>query len=162
MKLYHWQSGRHIDFAPGCTPEDVVQRVIERTLSGARHWDPAKGPLVPWLKDQVKSVIDALTKSAPSRHEVLAGEKDGEDQEERELAVQPAYQEKSLLTTERINALFLAVSDDSELTEVVEAIISGCEPTAIPLSVELKVSRQDINNRLKRLRRRALSEEDNS
>jgi len=115
VKLYRWQSGSHFEFGPGSTPEDVVQRVIEKTLSGERHWDPAKGPLVPWLKDQVKSVIDALATSAPSRREVLAIERDEEDQEEKELAVQPATQEKSLLTAERVNALFQAVSDDREL-----------------------------------------------
>ena len=162
MKLYRWQSGRHIEFAPGSTPEDVVQRVIEKTLSGERHWDPSKGPLVPWLKDQVKSVIDALATSAPSRREVLAVERDEEDQEEKELAVQPATQEKSLLTAERVNALFQAVSDDRDLEEVVEAIMNGCEPTPRHLAAELNVSVQDINNRLKRLRRRALSEEDTS
>jgi hypothetical protein len=118
--------------------------------------------LVPWLKDQVKSVIDALATSAPSRREVLAVERDEEDQEEKELAVQPATQEKSLLTAERVNALFQAVSDDRELEEVVEAIMNGCEPTPRHLAAELNVSVQDINNRLKRLRRRALSEEDTS
>ena len=162
MKLYRWQSGRHIEFAPGSTPEDVIQRVIEKTLSGERRWDPTKGPLVPWLKDQVKSVIDALATSAPSRREVLAVERDEEDQEEKELAVQPTTQEKKLLTAERVNALFQAVSDDRELEEVVEAIMNGCEPTPRHLAAELNVSVQDINNRLKRIRRRALSEEENS
>src|SRR5262249_1090126 len=162
VKLYRWQSGKRIGFAPGSTPEDVVQHVIEKTLRGESHGDPAKGPLVPWLKDQVKSVTDDWATSAPSRREVLAGERDEEDQEDRELAVQPAHHEKSLLTTERISALFQAVSNDRELEEVVEAIMSGCEPTLRHLSAELKVSRQEINNRLKRLRRRALRQEDNS
>lgn len=137
-----------------------MQRVIEKTLSGERHWDPAKGPLVPWLKDQVKSVIDALATSAPSRREALAGERDEEEQEEKELAVQPTHQEQRLLTTERVNTLFQAVSDDRELEEVLEAIMNGCEPTPRQLAAELNVSVQDINNRLKRLRRRALKEED--
>jgi hypothetical protein len=162
VRRYRWQSGRHIVFAPGSTPEDVVQHVIEKTLSGERQWDPAKGPLVPWLKDQVKGVIDAWATSALSRYEILARERDKEDQEEKELTVQPATQEKSLLTAERVNALFQAVSDDRELEEVVEAIMNGCEPTPRHLAAELNVSVQDINNRLKRLRRRALSEEDTS
>ena len=115
---------------------------------------------MPWLKDQIKSVIDALATSAASRREVLAVERDEEEQEEKALAVQPANQEKILLVAERINTLFNAVSDDRELEEVVEAIMDGCEPTPRHLSAELHVSIQDVNNRLKRLRRRALKEED--
>jgi LmbE family N-acetylglucosaminyl deacetylase len=38
--------------------------------------DPARGPLVPWLKDQVKSVIDALANAAVRRHETQAAEGD--------------------------------------------------------------------------------------
>jgi DNA-directed RNA polymerase specialized sigma24 family protein len=157
---YRWASGQHMELAPGISLADVVQRVIEKTLSGERQWDPTKGPLVPWLKDQVKSVLDALAKSAPHRHEVPALE--GEDGAERVgicAASPPPNPEEHLLQAERVNALFQAVSGEQALEEVLEAVMNGCEPKPRYLAAELGVPVEDINNRLKRLRRRVLRED---
>ena len=72
--------------------EDIVQKVVYQTCAGKRKWNTAKGPLDMWLKDQVKSVIDSLTPSAPHRHETdsldLArgdGSEDGADGSALEL-----------------------------------------------------------------------------
>ena len=64
-----------------------------------------------------------------------------------------------LLQAERVNALFQAVSGEQELEEVLEAIMNGCEPKPRYLAAELGVPVEDINNRLKRLRRRVLRED---
>ena len=149
-----------MDLAPGISLADVVQRVIEKTLSGERQWDPTKGPLVPWLKDQIKSVLDALAKSAPHRHETQALA--GEDKAERVgigAASPPPNPEEQLLQAERVNTLFQAVSGEQELEEVLEAVMNGCEPKPRYLAAELGVPVENINNRLKRLRRRVLRED---
>jgi uncharacterized protein YdbL (DUF1318 family) len=57
---------------------------------------------------------------------------------------------------ERVDGLFQAVNDDPELEAVMSAILDGCEPKPRYLAAELGVSVEDINNRLKRLRRRAM------
>jgi DNA-directed RNA polymerase specialized sigma24 family protein len=70
-RYYWWRHGKGIVLAKGWTPEDVVQEVIIKTLSGERNWDPQKGHLEPWLRDQVKSVMDALVRSAAHKREVI-------------------------------------------------------------------------------------------
>ena len=151
-------------FVAGQSLDDVVQHVIEKTISGKRRWDPAKGPLVPWLKDQVKSVIDALANAAVRRHETQAPEGDSaEEFVESPVASRSPSPEAILLekeaaeqVAERADALFQAVNREPELEAVMNAIINGCEPKPRYLAAELGVSVEDINNRLKRLRRRAM------
>jgi DNA-directed RNA polymerase specialized sigma24 family protein len=151
--------------AAGQSLEDVVQHVIEKTISGERHWDPAKGPLVPWLKDQVKSVIDAIANAAVRRHETQAAEGDNAEEfvEDHPGASRPLSPEAIVLekeaaaqVAERADALFQAVNDEPELEAVMSAILNGCAPKPRYLAAELGVSVEDINNRLKRLRRRAM------
>jgi DNA-directed RNA polymerase specialized sigma24 family protein len=150
--------------AAGQSLEDVVQHVIEKTISGERHWDPARGPLLPWLKDQVKGVIDALAKAAVRRHETQAPEEDNLEEfvegpgASRSLSPEAILLEKEAAAqmAERADALFQAVNDELELEAVMSAILNGCEPKPRYLAAELGVSVEDINNRLKRLRRRAM------
>lgn len=150
--------------AAGQSLEDVVQRVIEKTISGERHWDPARGPLVPWLKDQVKSVIDAIANAAVRRHETQAPEGDSVEAfvegpgASRSLSPEDTLLEKEAAAqvAERADALFQAVNDEPELEAVMSAILNGCEPKPRYLAAELGVSVEDINNRLKRLRHRAM------
>lgn len=129
---------------------------------------------MPWLKDQVKSVIDALAKSAPHRRETSVPEgEDGEELIDRVeyrsfeinnlAAARSSDPERIVLEKEateelerKVDTLFQAVDGDPELEEVLNAIISGCEPKPRYLAAELGVPVEDIYNRMKRLRRRAL------
>jgi len=152
----------------------VVQRVIVKTIEGRRKWDPAKGPLVPWLKDQIKSEIDALAKSAPHRYDMPLDEEGGEhlrDKSEHHAtevdilgdmrSLDPETilleKEKTNHARERVDALFEAVSGEAELEEVLEAVLNGCEPKPRYVAEALGTSVNDINNRLRRLRRRAIA-----
>lgn len=159
-KIYRWYSGQGKELAPGVSIEDVVHLVIEKTISGKRNWDPAKGPLVPWLKDQVKSVLDAMANSASNRYETP--EREGRNEENTPKGYdlpRPPNPEKAALMADRVNELFQAVGGDKELEEVLEAVMHGCEATPRHLAAELGVPKEDINNRLKRLRRRAIKED---
>jgi DNA-directed RNA polymerase specialized sigma24 family protein len=161
---YRWRSGRNSILAAGQSLEDVVQHIVEKTISGERHWDPTKGPLVPWLKDQVKSVIDALANAAVMRHETQAPEGDSIEEfvegpgASRSLSPEAILLEKEAAAqaAERADVLFQAVNEEPELEAVMSAILDGCEPKPRYLAAELGVSLEDINNRLKRLRRRAM------
>jgi DNA-directed RNA polymerase specialized sigma24 family protein len=168
---YQWRSSRNLVLAAGQSLEDVVQRIIEKTISSERRWDPAKGPLVPWLKDQVKSVIDALANAAVRRHETQAPEHETQAPERdsleefvegpvasRSLSPEGILLEKEVdaQMKERADALSQAVNGEPELKAVVNAIRNGCEPKPRYLAAELGVSVKEINYRLKRLRRRAI------
>jgi RNA polymerase sigma factor (sigma-70 family) len=162
----------------GCELCDIVQHVIEKTINGDRKWDPDKGELLPWLKDQVKSVIDAKAKSTSHRREAYFSE-DNEYglTEQEEFAAQQVDPSTNLdrLTPEeeildqesdgerrekaqiKYSALFCAIEGDKELEEVLETVIDGCELKPRYLAKALNVPEENINNRLKRLRRKAIS-----
>ena len=154
---------------------DVVQSVINKTISGERNWDPAKGELVPWLKDQIKSELDALANSAAHRREqsIQRAEELAEDRGFsdfdflgaegviQEDAEQPLLEEEDLIisaqiTAARLNALFAATDGNEDLEEVYEAIVNGCPQKPKALAKQLNTSVTDINNRLRRMRRRAV------
>jgi hypothetical protein len=162
--------GREIILSEGRNLEDVVQHVIEKTFQGDRKWDPEKGELIPWLKDQVKSVISAWSNSASVRHEISLPEdepienqgstnqkylQDYEDSLYPNPEVLILEKEEVESIKSRVDALFYVVSDDPLLEEILEAIIQGCEPKPRLLAETLKCDIQDINNRIKRLRRLA-------
>jgi DNA-directed RNA polymerase specialized sigma24 family protein len=155
---YWWPRGNGLDLAEGTTVEDVAHEVMVKVLEGIRRWDPARGELFPWLQAQSNSIIDALAKSAPHRHEVGLLEAEA-------LTVMPSSDPLEIVIDEetktqrlqRVNALLRMVETEPELREVLEVILDGCEPKPRHLAVKLGVPIADINNRLKRLRRHALS-----
>lgn len=172
---YGWAVGIDTALPKGWTIEDVVHEVIIKTISGQRKWDPDKGPLEPWLKDQIKSEIDALVNSAAARREVdvPVGEEGEELWDLVEIAavedgimgeVAPSNPEHEVMEREkkkwaekRASELIDAVYGEPELEVVMDAILSGCEPKPRFLAEELGVPVKDINKCLKRLRRRAFS-----
>jgi DNA-directed RNA polymerase specialized sigma24 family protein len=168
---YRWRKGKYKDLALGHTVEDVVQDVIVKTIEGRRKWDPKKGPLVPWMKDQVKSEIDHLCHSAAHRQEMSDPASAGRESDVGVEGYAPLQRasptnkpsrnpETAVLRSEAVEqrkkALLQAASGDSELEELVSAIGHGCSPKPRLLAAELGVPVSDINNRLKRLRRRAM------
>jgi DNA-directed RNA polymerase specialized sigma24 family protein len=174
IQNYKWGTYSRQELPQGKTPEDIVQHIIEKTLTGKRHWDPQKGPLVPWLKDQAKSVVDAVYNSAARRREIPTSTDDDENESDdlglpRHRALDSfaspsnASPENILLEEEeaewaakRINTLFAAVSGEPELQQVLSVMMDGCEPKPRYLAEERGVSISEINNCLKRIRRHAL------
>lgn len=155
---YWWQRGDGFELAGGSTVEDVAQEVMVKALSGIRTWDPARGQLLPWLQAQSNSLIDALAKSAAHHHEVnlLKAENLAVD-----LAADPLEivleQETRAHLEQKVNLFLQAVETEPELREVLEVILGGCQPRPRYIAVELGVSVKEVNNRLKRLRRLAMS-----
>ncbi|MCZ7570770.1 MAG: hypothetical protein M5U01_19595 [Ardenticatenaceae bacterium] len=172
-QYYEWRSGTNQHLPKGNTLADIVQQVIGKTLDGRRQWDPAKGPLKPWLMNQVKSELDALAKSATHLHELSFLEEESEEETYsptpheyiEDVTLDDTYRynpERVLIEKEeqervkrRADALIQAASEDPELEEVFQAVADGCKPQARYLAKQLGTSPQDIYNRMKRLRRRA-------
>jgi len=153
---YRWHRGDDLELAEGKTVEDVVQEVIMKTLSGARQWNPARGPLLPWLQAQSRSIIDALAKSASHRHEVstldLEGLASAHSPDPLEAVLEKEANAQSM---RRVAALFQAVDKEPELQTVLQVILDSCEPRPRYIAAELGVPVDEVNNRMKRLRRRA-------
>jgi len=174
---YRWSSGSPEILPQGYELADVVQRIILQTINGERNWDPVKGELLPWLKDQIKSVIDALAKSASHRkesslfsdddgltyrEEIIAGQIEASDNQdqmspEEVLICLEQEHERSELASNKSSALFYAVEGDRDLEEILEVVMDGVEFKARFLAEKLEVPVEDIYNRLKRLRRKAMS-----
>lgn len=168
---YRWYRGGPPELAAGQTVEDVVQEVIIKSLSGVRRWDPDKGPLLPWLQDQVKSVIDALAHSAAHRREVQtpagdgrAGSPRGESADLATSSLRGATgdpleilleKERQVELERRVSALRAAVAAEPALRELLEAILVGSATRPRHVAATLGVPVADIYNRLKRLRRLA-------
>jgi len=174
--IYKWRDGGNWGLAAGKTVEDLAQDVIVKTIEGVRKWDPDRGPLRPWLRAQLRSVMNHLYHSWSHYYEVAILEGD-EDEELSDRVVYHASKVSTLATTgssspeevllereaekeakerieQRVNVLFQAVSGEPELEEVFEAIINGCEPKPRHLAAEIDVPVEDIYNRRKRIRRR--------
>lgn len=170
---YGWWDPDSDPLPKGMKLDDVVQQVVLKTISGQRRWDPAKGPLEPWLKDQVKSELDALYHSAARRREshsvdVVEGNDGSEEvparhkrDDPRQVPHAPSAQEKveereeEELAAKKIGALFEQVAGHPELEDILSAIMGGCEPKPQALADALGVPTSEMNNRLKQLRRRA-------
>lgn len=152
--------------------EDIVHEVIEKTMNGTRQWDPDKGELLPWLRDQVKSVMGNLVRSAAHRREYHIPrnkEELSKDDEETLSAINwasetqnPTPEEEILKKEDReraealVGGLFEAVAGKPELEAVLEVVMAGCEPKPQPVADELATPVEEIYNRFKRLRRYAL------
>ncbi len=145
---------------------------MEKTLSGERKWDPKQGSLLPWLKNQIKSVMDAWIKRESGKHEISFGDDENEDDEinegrtssvkmENTVDANSPQPETALLEKETaiaqskvINRVFQAISGDTELEELFDAITETGSTKPRVIADYLKVEISEINNRKKRYYRR--------
>lgn len=162
-----WREGADRTLALGSSAEDIAAAVITKVFAGDRTWDPTRGDLLPTLKRMVDSELDHLWRR-PARLCERAEPEDPraqEDQERRALETDvtalPIDPELAIANAEdratpsvRVAALFESVANEPELQMVVEAIMDGCDPKPRHLAEHLKVPVNDINNRLRRLRRK--------
>ncbi len=149
------------------TVDDIVQHVIEKTFNGERNWDPAQRQLLPWLKYQVKSVMDAWIKRESGKYEISFGDdeinkgrvsvtkiEDTADVNSPQPETALKEKEITILQSEVSNRVFQAISGDRELEELFDAITETGDTKPIILAGYLKVEIGEINNRKKRFQRR--------
>jgi DNA-directed RNA polymerase specialized sigma24 family protein len=130
---------------------------------------PARGDLKPWLLQQIKSEISNLFHSSASKRETELEREDGqtpidsieygavEDVFENIPDVPEASFLKKERKREKIEALYEAMEGEQELEDICYAILDGCERQPRFLAAELGVPVSEVNNRLKRLCRRAIT-----
>ena len=58
-----WRGDASQLLAAGYSPEDVAEKVIVSHLENKRPWEPAKGPLIPWLRLGVEWEMKNLARS---------------------------------------------------------------------------------------------------
>lgn len=169
------QLARNLNIAMGLNPVDIAQEAIKRVLDGRRKWDPSRGPLMPYLKAVVDSLVSHLAESKDNQlqRRVPQGDEEQEELWDRSefraplndpnnlrasQGAQPPAPDEALVEQQadrRIAGLFEAIRDNPTLEELVEAIMEvGPKPADIADYLHVTVS--EVNNRLKRLRRLAL------
>jgi DNA-directed RNA polymerase specialized sigma24 family protein len=169
-----WRTGGREDLAKGKTPEDVAAEAIEKALDGTRalRFD-TNSELLDRLKSIVDSDINHLAHSADNmRQSAGLQNQDGEELRDKMefeavhqnyndlLSQQPNDPEEQIVKLDeqdaerRVDSLFKLLSDDKDLTDVLESILEG-ETKPKEIADRLNTSVSDINNRLKRIRRHA-------
>jgi len=53
----YWRTGSDVALAKGLMPEDIAARAIVSVIGGERKWEPERGPLLPFLKRVVDSLL---------------------------------------------------------------------------------------------------------
>lgn len=132
-------------------------------------WDPSRGGLLTFLKTLVKNDMLNVLQSASGRRDRLYGLNDGDNKTNIEVNVQLAregdptdpemriiFHEEEEASEARFEALLEAVGEKPELMDVLEKILDGIEPRPRFLAKALDTSVDDINNRLRKIRRVAL------
>ena len=153
-ELFRGRAAIHGHFLEETPPKDIAQEVITKALDGSRNYDPDRGPLRNWLRDQARSELSHLVLSATHRHETelledeLASDPSSVDPESVVIA-----QEDNDFVSQSVAAILEAVDGKPDLEEIVEAILNGCAPEPRHLAEELNLEVEEIYNRLRRLRR---------
>lgn len=167
-----WRTGSDVALAKGLMPDDIAAQAIVSVIGGERKWEPERGPLLPFLKRVVDSLLNHLALSAdnrrierlsqndrsPYRAERIAFRNDDEGPSPRCPAefnvTDPSDSESD--ADERIERLVEAAKAAPELAEVLNAILDFDE--ARPRLIALRIGKpvNHVNNCLKRLRRLAL------
>jgi len=169
------QLARNLNIAMGLNPIDIAQEAIKRVLDGRRKWDPSRGPLMPYMKAVVDSLVSHLAESKDNQlqRRVPQGDEEQEDLWDQSefraplndpnnlrdsQGAQPVAPDEALVEQQadrRIAEVFEAIRDNPTLEKLVEAIMEvGPKPADIAEYLHVTVS--EVNNRLKRLRRLAL------
>jgi hypothetical protein len=167
-----WRTGSDVALAKGLMPDDIAAQAIVSVIGGERKWEPERGPLLPFLKRVVDSLLNHLALSADNRRIDRLFQDDTSpyrvehtafrDGDEGPWPRRPAdfnaadSSEFECDADERIEQLVEAAKGTPELAEVLNAILEFDEarPRLIALRIGKPVSH--VNNCLKRLRRLAL------
>ena len=167
-----WRTGSEVALAKGLMPEDIAAQAIASVIAGERKWEPQRGPLLPFLRRVVDSLLNHLALSSDNRRiERLAQDEASSYGGERiafhDGAAGPwplgpedfdaaGSSESEYDADERIDRLAEAAKGTPELAEVLNAILEFNE--ARPRLIALRIGKpvNHVNNCLKRLRRLAL------
>jgi len=146
---YRWRTGQVYALAAGETAEDIACHAIVKVLEGTRIWDPARGPLLPFLFGVVDSLLSHL---ATSRDNALV--EPWQDGVSDQIAISPRGRATGAELIDRLRRVLERQGETDLLALLGAAQEHGPKPSAIAMALGMSV--RDVNNRLKRLRRIAL------
>ena len=168
-----WRTGSTEALAKGLMPGDIAAQAILSVISGERTWDPDRGPLLPFLKRVVDSLLNHLAESNDNRRVERLSLEDAdilpqEVTEYRRLSNDPpmiprtspinaeVQSEPDDAADQKLQQLFAAAEGKRELVEVLNAIIEFDEMRPRQVAIRIGKPVSHVNNCLKRLRRLAL------
>jgi DNA-directed RNA polymerase specialized sigma24 family protein len=158
---YRWAKG-DLNLPDGEDPNDVVEHVITKLLTGEHRWDPAKHPrLIDHLESRVDSRLSALYKSRGNR--LVVAKSDEADLAQRggytdprdDSAAEQGEGAETFLTN-----LEEAVAGDTQLRGVADLLMEGKKPRemspelGVPVR-EVYALQQKLMRRLKRIYEKA-------
>lgn len=162
----------------GFTEKDIVQRLVKKTITGERSWDPERIDLRTFLFSQIKSFVSHLFDFKEYKHETHSDVADDDllEKIDREMLVNPGNNnpyttspegifldadqrgEEKLAAKKMVDALIEQCTEDPELEEVLfsveELLERGMDVRPRDIAEHLGVTREDVYNRIKRLKRR--------
>lgn len=170
-----WRTGSAMELPGGETPQSIVSLAIVRAAEGTRQWNPETHPDLGWyLKGVIRSLLNHL---ATSRENTLLRATSGSEDQDvpawgvsvdmseldgaEWLARTPPTPEEELLAVERLNTeewaaniLDQAASEDEEVSAVIRAMRSGCDPRKdIEIADETGLVIEEVRKAKKRLNR---------
>ena len=167
-----WRTGSDVALAKGLMPDDIAAQAIVSVIGGERKWEPERGPLLPFLKRVVDSLLNHLALSADNRRIERFSQVDTspygvdriafQDGDEGPWPRHPADfdaadpSESECDADERIDRLTEAAKETPELAEVLNAILEFNEARPRLIAIRIGKPVNHVNNCLKRLRRLAL------
>lgn len=178
INLVRKMKWRHGIMPKGYTEQDVVQDIITKTLTGERSWDPEEIDLRTFLMGQVRSIVSHLFELKEYKQEshIDSPEDDLDEmidtathsgtEDMNPYSISPGEllllsehkEEREYIAKKKIDAILEACGEESDLVEVFEAgyelLEEGQDIRIRYLSDYLGISRQEMYNRVKRLKRR--------
>lgn len=158
---YSYQFATGYNLPRDWEPEDVVYEAITQLLTGQRNWDEKRFPDVTIvLKGIIKSLFSHIRSQKYNKTRSRPKDKDGNEINVDEFADQRELSHKNnptmALELEQTKSIIEnALENDDEAMEVYLAIIDGhIKPKDIAKTINVSV--KEVNNRLKRLRRKCL------
>lgn len=168
-----WRTKNVENLPGGETTTSIVSKALAMVLSGKRNWDPQKDPdLKKYLQSVIKSLLNHLVTSKENTMFSVIPEIAADSELEWEpdltkctqdnqwLARQPRSPEEELIEKEiekqenqALDLLKKACTEDKILSQVLQAMIDGCEnPAEIAQTTGLSI--KEVYNATKRLDRK--------
>jgi hypothetical protein len=167
-----WRTGSYVALAKGLMPDDIAAQAIVSVIGGERKWEPERGPLLPFLKRVVDSLLNHLALSSDNRRIERLSHNDCLSYGDERTALQDGDKdpwpprsadfdasgvcESEFDADDRIDRLAEAAKGTLELAEVLNAILEFNEARPRLIALRIGKSVNHVNNCLKRLRRLAL------
>jgi len=130
--------------------EDFVFRAIEKTMSGTRHWNEARYPLVKHLLAVIHSDIGHVANSYENKSRIRAesiNDLFADDILQPDIFVQKTQE------IETIKTYVKSQTDDIDMLNVIKAIVESELRSNKEISELLGISVKDVVNTKKRLKR---------